>query len=666
MSRLRGSLMHSTLISRFNLGVVRSSSQNCGFHVNWFKVGRRLSSSSSHEYILRKKETLDISEFPVERIRNFSIIAHVDHGKSTLADRLLELGGTISKSTKNEQVLDKLQVERDRGITVKAQTASVIYTYKNQRYLLNLIDTPGHVDFSYEVSRSLAACQGVILLVDANQGVQAQTVANFYLSFGADLTIIPVLNKIDLKGAQPDVVAGQMKQLFDVQPEEIIKVSAKNGTGVEPLFKEIIERIPPPDSNPNEDFKALLFDSWFNRYRGAYVNLAIKNGSVKKGDKIVSVQSKKVYEVQEVGILYPNEVPTKALYAGQVGYLVGNMRTPQEAQIGDTLHHQDKPVEPFPGFRPATPMVFAGVYPGDQSEYPALKKAISKLILNDSSVSVNNDYSPALGQGWRLGFLGLLHMDVFGQRLEQEYNANIIMSSPNVPYKVTIKGAKNIKFYGKSELTILNPTHLPDRDIIVKYREPMVRGTIISPVEYNGSIMALCQERRGDILKQEYIDDTRLMYTVSFPLNEIIIDFFDALKSVTSGYASFDYEDDGYKDSDLVKVNLLLNGKEIEELTSIVHVSKAKEFGKSICAKLKDSIPRQLFLIAIQATVNTKVIAREDVRPLKKDVTAKLYGGDVTRRMKLLKRQSEGKSRMRKIGNIDVPKDAFIKVLKRT
>lgn len=623
---------------------------------------RSFASSQKHH---DKLEKIDLLQFPAEKIRNFSIIAHVDHGKSTLADRLLEITGTISKNSKNEQFLDKLQVERERGITVKAQTASLFYDYNGETYLLNLIDTPGHVDFNYEVSRSLAACQGVVLLVDANQGIQAQTVANFFLAFDADLTILPVLNKIDLPGAQIEAVEKQMKNVFDMNPEDILKVSAKLGTGVEDVLQAVIDRIPPPDADVNKPFKSLVFDSRYDRYRGAVTNISVKDGVIKKGDKIVSAHTKKTFEVQDCGLLYPDETSTGILYAGQAGYMVAAMKTITDAWVGDTLYLEKSPVEPLPGFKPAKPMVFAGIYPMDQSEYSALKLAINKLTLNDSSVSVSHDQSPALGAGFRLGFLGLLHMDVFNQRLEQEFDASVIPTAPNVPYKVKIKGAKNIKMYGGEEITILNPCLLPARDIITEFYEPIVYGTIISPSEYLSDVTSLCMERRGNILDQTYIDNTRIMFKAIFPLNEILIDFFDELKTITSGYASFDYEDHGYQESDLVLVKFALNGKELDDLTMICHVSKARETGKRIVSKLKDSIPKQLYKVTLQAFVGSKIVAREDLGAFKKDVTAKCYGGDVTRKNKLLKRQAEGKKKMRMIGNISVPKDAFINVLKQ-
>ncbi|XP_034860942.1 translation factor GUF1, mitochondrial isoform X2 [Mirounga leonina] len=585
-----------------------------------------------------RKEKIDMSRFSVENIRNFSIIAHVDHGKSTLADRLLELTGTIDKTKDNKQVLDKLQVERERGITVKAQTASLFYNCEGKQYLLNLIDTPGHVDFSYEVSRSLSACQGVLLVVDANE--------------------------IDLKNADPARVEKQIEKVFDIPSDECIKISAKLGTNIERVLQAVIERIPPPKVHRKNPLKALVFDSTFDQYRGVIANVALFDGVVSKGDKIMSAHTKKTYEVNEVGVLNPNEQPTHKLYAGQVGYLIAGMKDVTEAQIGDTLYLHKQPVEPLPGFKSAKPMVFAGMYPIDQSEYNNLKSAVEKLTINDSSVTVHRDSSLALGAGWRLGFLGLLHMEVFNQRLEQEYNASVILTTPTVPYKAVLSSAKLIKEYREKEITIINPAQFPDKSKVTEYLEPVILGTIITPDEYTGKVMMLCQARRAVQKNMMYIDQNRVMLKYLFPLNEIVVDFYDSLKSLSSGYASFDYEDAGYQTAELVKMDILLNGNLVEELVTIVHKDKAHSVGKAICERLKDSLPRQLFEIAIQAAIGSKIIARETVKAYRKNVLAKCYGGDITRKMKLLKRQAEGKKKLRKIGNIEVPKDAFIKVLR--
>uniref|UniRef100_A0A3P8Z4A5 Tr-type G domain-containing protein n=1 Tax=Esox lucius TaxID=8010 RepID=A0A3P8Z4A5_ESOLU len=611
-----------------------------------------------------RMKLIDMSKFPVERIRNFSIIAHIDHGKSTLADRLLEITGAITKTQKNKQVLDKLQVERERGITVKAQTASLFYEYENQTYLLNLIDTPGHVDFSYEVSRSISACQGVLLIVDANQGIQAQTVANFYLAFEAQLTIIPVINKIDLKNADPERVENQIEKVFDIPKEECIRISAKLGTNVDQVLQEVVKRLPPPTFNREDPFKALVFDSNFDQYRGVIANVALFGGCLSKGDRIVSAHLGKSYEVNELGLLKPEELPMERLYAGQVGYVIAGMKEVKEAQIGDTLYHQKHPVEPLPGFKPAKAMVFAGMYPMDQSDYSTLRSAVEKLTLNDSSVTVQRDSSLALGAGWRLGFLGLLHMEVFNQRLEQEYNASVIVTAPTVPYKAILSSPRLIK-HGREEITIVNPAQFPDRSLVKEYLEPMVMGTIISPDDYIGKIMSVCLNRRGIQKNMVYIDDHRVMMKYLFPLNEIVVDFYDHLKSMSSGYASFDYEDAGYQAADVIRMDILLNGKPVEELTTIVHRDRAYSAGKAMCERLQDAIPRQMFEIAVQAAIGSKVIARETIKAFRKNVLAKCYGGDITRKMKLLKKQAEGKKKMRYIGTVQVPKDAFINVLKR-
>ncbi|XP_067892183.1 translation factor Guf1, mitochondrial isoform X2 [Heterodontus francisci] len=571
----------------------------------------------------QEKENYDLSKFPVENIRNFSIIAHVDHGKSTLADRLLEITGAIVKTERNKQVLDKLQVERERGITVKAQTATLFYSHAGRTYLLNLIDTPGHVDFSYEVSRSLSACQGVLLIVDANEGIQAQTVANFFLAFESQLTIIPVINKIDLKHAEPDRVAKQIEKVFDIPEEECIRISAKLGTNVDQVLETVVEKIPPPRANLLDPLRALVFDSTYDHYRGVIASIALFDGCVQKGDKIMSSYTKKVYEVNEVGILRPDQYPVEKLRAGQVGYLIAGMKEVKEAQIGDTFHLQKQPVEALAGFKPAKPMVFAGMYPIDQSEYTNLRKAVEKLTLNDSSVTVHQDSSPALGAGWRLGFLGLLHMEVFNQRLEQEYNASVILTAPTVPYKAVLSSSKLIKEYREEEIMILNPCHFPDRLQVKKYLEPVVIGTILTPDDYIGKIISLCQSRRGVQKNVVYIDDHRVMMQYLFPLNEIVVDFYDSLKSLSSGYASFDYEDAGYQVADLIKMDIYLNGKCVEELTTIVHREKAYSAGKAIAERLKDTIPQQLFEIAIQAAIGNKIIARETIKAVRKNVLAK-------------------------------------------
>lgn len=611
------------------------------------------------------QDNFHVHEIPLNRIRNFSIIAHVDHGKSTLADRLLEITNAVTNTSGQNQILDSLQVEKERGITVKAQSASLLYTYDGDKYLLNLIDTPGHVDFSNEVTRSLAACEGVILLVDANQGVQAQTVANYHLAVSKGLTVLPVLNKIDLKNADPERVCMELSSLFDLDPETVVKISAKVGTGVKDLLRKIVERIPPPNAVRDGDFRALLFDSFFDRYRGVLNLICVRNGEIEMGQDITFVHTKKTYEVRSLSVLRPIEQRVDILKAGQVGLIGCNMRNISESLIGDTLHVKGKSVEPLPGFKPNQPMVYAGVFPADQKQHVQLKAAIEKLMLNDSAVTVTQDSSPALGRGWRLGFLGLLHMEVFCQRLQQEYDIESIITAPSVTYKIILKNAKLIQEHKTDTLFISNPTLLPDPRDIATYNEPCVLGTIIAPVEYVGPVISLCIERRCVEKASVNIDENRVMMTYLMPLAEIVLDFHDVLKSMTSGYASFDYEDKGYSKTDVVKLLFMLNGKPVEEFSRIVHFSKATEIAREMVLRLKDLIPRQSVQIAIQACVGSKILARETIKAYRKDVTAKLYGGDVTRRMKLLRQQTEGKKKMRSIANINVPHDTFIKVLKR-
>ncbi|XP_037823323.1 translation factor waclaw, mitochondrial [Lucilia sericata] len=606
----------------------------------------------------------NFANIPVEHIRNFSIIAHVDHGKSTLADRLLELTGAISRNSGN-QVLDSLQVEKERGITVKAQTVSIFHTYKNVKYLLNLIDTPGHVDFSNEVSRSLAACDGVILLVDACHGVQAQTVANYHLAKTRNLAVVPVLNKIDIKHANPERVCKDLKNLFNIETDEVLKVSAKLGTGVPAVLDRVIEVIPPPKVDRNSTFRALLFDSWFDRYRGALNLIYVLNGKLEVGQEIQSLNTKKVYPIKSISLLRPAETELPCIAAGQVGLIACNMRNSKESIIGDTIHLKNEKCDAVGTFKPQQPMVYAGIFPSDQSKHVALRGAIDKLILNDSAVTMKVDSSPALGQGWRLGFLGLLHMEVFCQRLEQEFGAEPIITAPSVTYRVVLKNPKMIRQMGTDTMEISNAALFPEPINIKEYYEPLVKGTIITPNEFVGQIISLCVERRGVQESSINIDNDRMLMNYILPLSEIILDFNDHLKSLSSGYASFNYEDYGYHLTNLVRLDIHLNGKPVEELCRIVHVTKAKDVGRDMTAKLKEMIPKQMVQIAIQACVGSKVLARETIKAYRKDVTAKLYGGDVTRRMKLLKQQAEGKKKMRQFANIRVPHETFINVLKR-
>ncbi|KAI7870799.1 P-loop containing nucleoside triphosphate hydrolase protein [Spinellus fusiger] len=610
--------------------------------------------------------TIDLKSIPAENIRNFSIIAHIDHGKSTLADRLLELTRTISSSGSNKQVLDKLKVERERGITVKAQTVSMFYEYKNKHYLLNLIDTPGHVDFSYEVSRSLAACQGTLLLVDAAQGIQAQTVANFYLAYGEGLEIIPVLNKVDLPGAEPERVMKQIQSAFEIDTGNILQISAKTGINIESVLPSVIEKIPSPKGSMTKPFRGLLFDSWFDKYVGVVCMLGVVDGVIRKGDKVLSAYSDTRYEVTEIGIMHPEQVPTGYLHAGQVGYIVCGMKTASEAHIGDTFYHIGKPVEILPGFQPAQSMVFAGIFPVDTNDFKKMDESIKKLTLNDASVSVHKETRQvdwaivivpinALGQGWRLGFLGTLHMDVFRQRLENEYEANIIVTQPTVPYKVVYKDG--------THKIIRNPSEFPDGEErsmkVVKLQEPMVLATMIFPDEYMGKMIELCGTRRGEQRDYIYVDEKRVMMKYTLPLAEVVTDFYDELKGRSSGYATFDYEEAGYEDSDLVKMTVLLNSKPVDALSVILHRSQVDFVGRDWVKRLKGVIQRQLFDVVIQTALGTKIVARETISALRKNVTAKCYGGDVSRKMKLLQKQKEGKKRMKMIGNVELPQKAF-------
>lgn len=607
---------------------------------------------------MTRPTTIDLKYFSPNRIRNFSIIAHIDHGKSTLSDRLLETTETITHRQKKEQFLDKLQVERERGITVKAQTASMFYDYNGTTYLLNLIDTPGHVDFSYEVSRSLYACQGALLLVDASQGVEAQTIANFYLAFEENLTIIPIINKIDLPHAEPDRVALQLQSLFDFNPDTIVKASAKAGIGIPDILNTIVEHIPAPQGNVDAPLKALLFDSWFDEYRGVICLIALKDGVIAKGDMITLAQAHEQYEVLEVGLMYPEPTPTQTLYAGQVGYLITGIKSVRDARVGDTIYHAKKAVEPFPGFKPAKPMVFAGIYPMDTDDFDQLKTAIEKLTLNDASVTVEKKSSAALGLGFRCGFLGLLHMDVFKQRLEQEYGLTVIATAPSVRYKLLLKGKSEPEY-------IESPADFPDPQQIEEIMEPCIDATIIVPRDYIGNIISLCQDKRGIQKDLSYIDEQRIILKYVLPLNEVATDFYDQLKSLSSGYASFDYDDAGYQPAKLVKMDILLNTKPVDALSLIVHADKAYYIGRDLVEKLKNVIPRQMFEVIIQAAVGSKILARDRVAPLRKDVTAKCYGGDITRKRKLLEKQKEGKKRMKQVGNLEIPQEAFLGILKK-
>jgi elongation factor 4 len=600
----------------------------------------------------------NIKAFLPTHIRNFSIIAHIDHGKSTLSDRLLEYTGTLSDREKHEQFLDKLQVEKERGITVKAQTASMVYEKDGVSYLLNLIDTPGHVDFSYEVSRSLYACQGALLLIDASQGVEAQTIANFYLALGQNLTVIPVINKIDLPTADIERVTGELEKVFEFEESSIVLASAKKGIGIQEILDAIVDRIPHPQGDLEKPFKALLFDSWYDEYKGVVCLVAVKDGCIRKNEIITLAQTEINYEILEIGLMYPDETPLDALYAGQVGYIVAGMKTVKEARVGDTIFKAKQPVAAFPGFKPAKPMVFAGIYPVDNSEFEQLQTAIEKLTLNDASVSIEKKSSAALGLGFRCGFLGLLHMEVFKQRLEQEYNVTAIVTAPSVLYKIKIAHTQEV-------INVENPADFPEPNKVEEILEPIINATIIMPKEYLGVILTLCQEKRGHQKELTFLTQDRVILSYVLPLNEIATDFYDQLKSLSSGYASFDYEESGYRQADLVKMDILLNGKAVDALSVIVHKDSSYYLGRQMVERLKTAISRQLFEVVIQAAIGAKILARESISPLRKNVIAKCYGGDITRKRKLLEKQKEGKKKMKQVGSVEVPHEAFLAILKK-
>lgn len=593
-----------------------------------------------------------------QKIRNFCIIAHIDHGKSTLADRILETTGVLTEREMEEQVLDSMDLEKERGITIKSKAVRLIYKDpKGEEYILNLIDTPGHVDFTYEVSRSLAACEGAILVVDASQGIEAQTLANVYLALENDLEILPVINKIDLPSAQPEVVKREIEDVIGLDASQAPLISAKNGIGIDDVLRSIIDVIPPPSGDEDAPLRALIFDSFYDNYRGVIVFVRIKEGTVKPGDKIRMMSTGKEFEVTDVGIFRPVLTPIDELRAGDVGYIAASIKNVRDTRVGDTITNADRPAaEPLPGYRKIHPMVFSGIYPADGAKYEDLRDALEKLQINDASLTFEPETSVALGFGFRCGFLGLLHMDIVQERLEREYDLDLVTTAPSVIYKVCKTNGEVIE--------ISNPTNLPPAVEIESMEEPIVNAKIMTPSEYVGAIMELCQERRGTYKDMEYIEEKRVLMTYELPLNEIIYDFFDALKSRTRGYASFDYELIGYKESDLVKLDILLNGEMVDALSLIVHREKAYSKGRAIAEKLKELIPRQLFEIPIQAAIGNKIIARETIKALRKDVLAKCYGGDITRKKKLLEKQKEGKKRMRQVGSVEVPQEAFMAVLK--
>lgn len=589
-------------------------------------------------------------------IRNFCIIAHIDHGKSTLADRLLEMTGAVSDRDKQAQILDSMDLERERGITIKAQTATVDYTAKDGKtYTLNLIDTPGHVDFTYEVSRSLTACEGALLVVDATQGVEAQTVANVYLASDNHVEIVPVINKVDLPSADYEKVCFQIEEELAIDTSNAVKCSAKTGLGVADILEAIIQYIPPPEDTRNKALRALIFDSWFDPYQGVIVLVRIVDGTVKIGDQIKMMHSGKTFEVQKVGIMCVKAYQRESLSAGEVGYIIANVKDVKDSRVGDTICNANSAVEALPGFKKAKQMVFAGIFPVETNQFESLKDALAKLTLNDSSLSYEPETSVALGFGFRCGFLGLLHMEIIQERLEREYNMNVIFTAPTCVYIVqTTKG---------EELRVDNPANLPSITNISKFFEPVVKATFHMPQEHLGAVMALLVERRGVQSKMEYLTQNRVMLQYELPLNEMVFDFFDRIKSISRGYASMDYEFLDYKESDLVRLDILVNGEPLDALSCIVHRSNSYERGRLLVKKLREVIPRQQFEVPLQAAIGSKVIARETLSAMRKDVTAKCYGGDISRKRKLLDKQKEGKKRMKQIGSVEIPQEAFMAIL---
>lgn len=593
----------------------------------------------------------------MKNIRNFCIIAHIDHGKSTLADRLLEFTGTVTERDLQAQVLDDMDLERERGITIKSHAIQMDYEHEGEDYVLNLIDTPGHVDFSYEVSRSIAACEGALLIIDATQGIQAQTISNLYLAIEHDLEIIPVLNKMDLDNAMPDEVKDQIVDMLGCDYEDIIPASGKTGFGVDKILEAIIHKIPAPKGNPDGPLQALIFDSVFNPFRGIIAYFRIFNGSINKGDRVKFVNTNKAYEADEVGVLRLKQEPRKALFTGDVGYIISGIKTSKEVKVGDTVTHVDRPCgNIIAGFEEVKPMVFAGIYPIDSEDYEELRSSMEKLQLNDASLTWEPESSQALGFGFRCGFLGLLHMEIIQERLDREFDMNVITTMPNVSYRLVTNKKEIIEVH--------NPSGLPDQKYIDHIEEPFIKAQIITHTDYIGAIIKLCLDKRGELGNQNYLTTSRVEITVDMPLGEIVFDFYDKLKSISKGYASFDYHITGYRPAKLVKLDILLNGESVDALSALIHQDNAYSLGKRICAKLKDLIPRQQFDIAIQAAIGAKIISRETIKAVRKDVTAKCYGGDITRKRKLLEKQKKGKKRMRQVGNVEVPQQAFLVVLR--
>ncbi|PAB58944.1 translation elongation factor 4 [Anaeromicrobium sediminis] len=593
-----------------------------------------------------------------KQIRNFSIIAHIDHGKSTLADRLIEKTGLLTQREMKDQILDSMELERERGITIKLQSTRLVYKAKDgEEYILNLIDTPGHVDFTYEVSRSLAACEGAILVVDAAQGVEAQTLANVYLALEQDLEIVPVINKIDLPSARPDEIKEEVEDIIGIDASYAPLISAKEGLNIEDVLEAVVKYVPSPTGDEDAPLKALVFDSYYDSYKGVVAYTRVREGSVKRGDKILMMATGKKFEVTEVGVFTPSAMATDELKAGDVGYITASVKNVGEVEVGDTITSADNPTdEPLPGYKKVVPMVYCGIYPAEGEKYENVRDALEKLQVNDASLEFEAETSNALGFGFRCGFLGLLHMEIIQERLEREFNLGLITTSPSVIYRVT-------KTDGEV-LMIQNPTNLPPTEEIAFMEEPIVDAKIMIPNDYVGNVMELCQDRRGNMKNMEYIDERRVALNYELPLNEVIYDFFDALKSKTRGYGSLDYELRGYERSKLVKMDILLNKEVVDAFSMIVHESKAAARGRIVCERLKDVIPRHMFAIPVQASIGNKVIARETIKAMRKDVLAKCYGGDISRKKKLLEKQKEGKKRMRQLGNVEVPQDAFMAVLK--
>jgi GTP-binding protein LepA len=592
----------------------------------------------------------------MKNIRNFCIIAHIDHGKSTLADRLLEFTNTISDRDMQAQVLDDMDLEREKGITIKSHAIQISYPFKGETYTLNLIDTPGHVDFSYEVSRALAACEGALLLVDASQGIQAQTISNLYLAIDNNLEIIPVINKIDMDGAMIEEVQDQIIDLIGCKTEDILLASAKSGIGIEEILAAIVNRIPAPSGNVNAPLQALIFDSVFNSFRGIIIYYRIMNGSLKKGDKIQFASSRTDYFADEVGVLKLTMTPKDEVKTGDVGYIITGIKNAKEVRVGDTITLANNPAEMIKGFVEVKPMVFAGIFPVETDEFEELRDCMDKLQLNDASLTFELETSQALGFGFRCGFLGMLHMEIIQERLEREFNQTVITTVPNVSFIAhSSKGDK---------ITVNNPTEMPEPTKLEMIEEPFIKAQIVTHADYIGNIMTLCLGKRGILINQSYLTATRVELTFEMPLTEIVFDFYDKLKSSTRGYASFDYHPIGYRESDIVKMDILLNGEKVDALSALIHRGRAQDFGRKLCEKLKELLPRQQFQIAIQAAIGAKVVARENISAMRKDVTAKCYGGDISRKRKLLEKQKEGKKRMKQIGNVEVPQEAFLAVLK--